>query len=64
MTHLGHRMDRPNLDAEALEREHGGRIADMAVGDVRGDGQDVHGDQLATTGPGFIVRAVTDGSRK
>lgn len=32
-----HGMHRPDLDAHALEREDGGGIADMAVGDVRLD---------------------------
>jgi hypothetical protein len=35
-------MDRPHLDAEPLQREYRGRIADMAVDHVRLDRQQVH----------------------
>jgi len=38
-----HGVDRPHLDAEPLHREHGGGVADMAIGDVRLDREDVHG---------------------
>ncbi len=37
-----HGMHRPDLAAEPLQREHRGRIADMPIGDVRLDGEDVH----------------------
>ena len=37
-----HGVHRPHLDADALQREHGGGVADMAVGDMGLDRQDVH----------------------
>ena len=37
-----HGVHRPDLDADALKREHGGGVADMAVGDMGLDRQDVH----------------------
>src|SRR5581483_6221873 len=37
-----HGVDRPHLDAEPLQGKHGRRIADMAVGDVGLDGEEVH----------------------
>jgi hypothetical protein len=37
-----HRMDRPHLAAQPLQREHRGRIADMAIGDMGLDGDEVH----------------------
>ena len=38
-----HGMDRPDLDAETLHREGRRGIADMAVGDMGLDGENVHG---------------------
>ena len=40
----------PDLDAEALHREHGRGIADMAIGDPGLDGQDVHDGMLMGSG--------------
>jgi hypothetical protein len=37
-----HGVDRPDLDADALQRKYRRRVADMAIGDVRLDGQDIH----------------------
>ena len=37
-----HRVHRPDLDADALQRKHRGRIADMTVSDMRLNRQDVH----------------------
>ena len=37
-----HGEDRPHLDADPLQRERRGRIADMAIGDVGLDREDVH----------------------
>ncbi len=37
-----HGVHWPDLDAEALQRKHRGGIADMAVGDVRLDGEEIH----------------------
>ena len=37
-----HGMDRPHLDADPLQRKRRGGVADMAVGDVRLDREDVH----------------------
>ena len=37
-----HGVDRPDLDSDPLQRKHRGRIADMAVSDMRLDGEDVH----------------------
>src|SRR3546814_18658899 len=56
-------MHRPDLDAQALQREDGGRVADVAIGDVGLEGDHVHrlagaafrGRQLATGWPWFIV---------
>jgi hypothetical protein len=42
MVRILNRVDRPHLDADALQREYGGGIADMAIGDVGLDGQKVH----------------------
>jgi len=36
-------VDRPDLASEPLQREHGGRIADVAIGNVRVDGEQIHG---------------------
>ena len=38
-----HGMHRPHLDAHPLQREHRGGIADMAVGDVGLDRENIHG---------------------
>ena len=38
-----HRVHRPHLDAEPLQREHRGAVADMAVGDRGLDREDAHG---------------------
>ena len=37
-----HRVHRPHLYAQTLQREYRCGIADMAVGDVRLDGEDIH----------------------
>src|SRR3546814_9006908 len=37
-----HAVHRPDLDAQALQREDGGRVSDVAIGDVRLDGDHVH----------------------
>ena len=37
-----HGVDRPDLDADPLQRKHRGGIADMAVGDMRLDGEEIH----------------------
>jgi hypothetical protein len=37
-----HRVHRPHLDAEALQREHRRGVADVPEGDVGLDGEDVH----------------------
>ncbi len=37
-----HGVDRPHLDADPLQRKRRGGVADMAVGDVRLDREDVH----------------------
>ena len=37
-----HSVNRPDLDAEPLQRKHRRGVADMAVGDVRLDREDVH----------------------
>ena len=37
-------MDRPHLAAEPLQREHRRGIADMAVGDMGLDREDIHVD--------------------
>src|SRR5262245_18208821 len=37
-----HGIDRPDLDADALQRKYRRRVPDMAIGDVRLDGQDIH----------------------
>jgi hypothetical protein len=37
-----HGVHRPDLDAHALQREHGCRVADMAIGNMGLDGEDVH----------------------
>ena len=41
-----HGVDRPDLDAEALQGEDRGGVADMAVDDVGLDREDVHGRNL------------------
>jgi hypothetical protein len=43
-----HGVHGPHLAAEALEREHGGRIAHVAVGDMGLDGEEVH------IGPSYV----------
>ena len=37
-----HRMDRPHTDPQPLQRKHRRRVADMAIGDMGLDGQNVH----------------------
>jgi hypothetical protein len=37
-----HGMDRPDLTAEPLQREHRGGIADVAASDMRVDGEEIH----------------------
>ena len=37
-----HGVNRPHLHADALQRKHGGGIADVTIGDVGLDGEDVH----------------------
>ena len=36
------RLHRPDLDADALQREHGSRVADVAIGNMGLDGENVH----------------------
>ena len=38
-----HRVDRPDLETQALQRKDSGRIADMAIGDMGLNRQDGHG---------------------
>ena len=45
-------VDRPDLDSEPLEREDGGRVADVAVGDRGLDGQDRRHRPILAPGPG------------
>jgi len=45
-----HRHQRPDLALKALQREDGGRIADMAVDDMRLDGEDGRKHGLAIRG--------------
>ena len=40
---VGDRIDRPHLEAEALQGEHRGGVADVTVGHRRLDGEDGHG---------------------
>src|SRR5215470_9198945 len=42
MVREGHRMNRPDVVTDPLQREHGGGVADMAVGDVGLDGENIH----------------------
>jgi hypothetical protein len=42
-----HRVDRPGLDAQALEREHRRAVADVAEGDRGLDREQLHGAILA-----------------
>ena len=64
-----HRVHRPDLDADALQREHGGGVADMAVGDVRLDREDVHArsvgwaKSLDETVRWSAIRAIPDAAR-
>ena len=37
-----HGVHRPDLDSDALQRKDRGRVANMAVGDVRLDGEQIH----------------------
>ena len=49
-----HGVHRPYLDADALQRKRRGGVADMAVGDVRLDREDVH-DRLSNKRGGSMV---------
>ena len=51
-----HGVDRPHLDAEPLQGEHRGGIADMAVGHMRLQGEDVHGRCAPWTGMVAVAR--------
>jgi len=48
-----HGVDRPDLDAQPLQRERGGGIADVPEGHMRLDGEDIHDRRLI---PQFVVR--------
>jgi hypothetical protein len=43
-----HRVDRPYLDPDALQRKDRGAIADMAVGDMRLDREEIHAQQTSS----------------
>jgi hypothetical protein len=57
-----HRIDRPDLDAQALQREDRGGIADMAVDHMRLDGEEIHGVNMPkrrfTGQPKRVIRAI------
>jgi hypothetical protein len=57
-----HRIDRPDLDAQALEREDRGGIADMAIDHMGLDGEKIHGMNMPkrrfTGQPKRVIRAI------
>src|SRR3546814_21179949 len=53
----GDRVDRPDLEAEPLQRQAGGGIADMARRYPGLDREDRHGGPLYAPGPGPATRS-------